>query len=396
MEQRRANPSNRVFSDLSPQNSTLKTAPILRGVFPIVFAAFVLLIPPACVEELAIETPAGATFLVVDGILNNSNSADSSDFVVRLERSFNSQVRAVAVSQAKMELIVNGTTSYPMTEQEVGYYYLANKDKGIFKVGNAFKLKFTADGQNYESSEEVMPDSVPIQKIYTEVPVKPTLDNAIEVFADVQDPAQKKNYYRWSLVQFERQQYCLFCYTAPRTPERCAEDIVGVSGLTISRNPQCTGDCWDIVRRTPNNAIGDVFFDGKQLIKKQVGGILLIFGFPTLVEVRQHSLTPQYFAFLEILKTQAENTGGLADTPAALLVGNVRNVNNAKDKVLGYFSVTNTSIRRLWVPRVGLGLSPAANLNPPKEPPTPQPASWNPVPCKPSRTRTPLKPWGWQ
>ena len=91
-------------------------------------------------------------------------------------------------------------------------------------------------------------------------------------------------------------------------------------------------------------------------------------------------------------------TGGLADTPAALLTGNVSNQKNPQEKVVGYFSVTNNSVRRYWLTRAdGLqkGWKPLANLNPPVDPPIPTPPLWQPVPCKPGRNRTPFKPWGW-
>lgn len=351
----------------------------------------------SCVDEIILTPSVSANFLVVDGILNYSNNADSQDLVIRLSYSRSNFARPIALPKAKVNIVVNDKDVYPLVEQEAGSYYINNKT--IFKVGNSFKLKFQVGSENYESSAEILADSVPIKNSYAEVNANGLAERGFEVFVDMDDTPQKRNYYRWALTQWESQIFCSFCYKQNRTADLCVEDLYGQPGELITRNPPCAGGCYDILRLTPNNSISDIFFDGKVLIKKSVGFVPFNFTFPSLVEVKQSSLTPQYFAFLEILKTQAETTGGLADTPAALLVGNVKNLSNPKEKIVGYFSVTNNSIQRFWLNRaaaLSAGLKPLSSVNPPLEPPIPTPPLWSPIPCKPSRYRTPIKPWGWK
>jgi Domain of unknown function (DUF4249) len=364
----------------------------------LVGCAMLLLLFTHCIDEISLNDNAAADFFVVDGIMNYSETADSNDFVVKLGISRTGLIRPIPVPKGVVELVVNDKDSYPLSEREAGSYYLFRKD--IFKVGQSYKLRFQVDGSQYESSNEVLSDSVTIQKAYADVTLKGTTQTASEIFVDVQDVPQKKNYYRWSFTQWEQQQYCLFCYVpAPRQTESCVEDVYATPGVRISRNMLCTGDCYDIINSTPNNAISDVFFDGRTLIRKSIGYIPYVFYNGCLVEVKQSSITPQYSAFLEILKSQAENTGGLADTPAALLTGNVKNLTNATQKIVGYFSVTNTTKKRIWVdrrPLAAAGYKPLSSLNPPLDAPTPTPPSWYPVACKPSKTRTNVKPMGWQ
>jgi hypothetical protein len=357
-----------------------------------------LLLFTHCVDEITLDDNAASQFFVVDGIMNYSETSDSNDLVVKLGISQPTLIRPIPVGKAIVEIVVNDKDAYPLAEREVGSYYLFRKD--IFKVGQSYKLWFQTNGAQYESSNEILPDSISIQKVYTEVNVKGTPNTAHEIFVDVQDIPQKRNYYRWSFTQWERQQYCMFCYVPPpRSPEPCLEDIYATPDVKISRNLFCNGECYDILRFSPNNTISDVFFDGKALIKKSLGYLPLNFYEGCLVEVNQSSITPTYNAFLEILKSQAENTGGLADTPAALLTGNVKNTTNPSQKIVGYFSVTNTTKRRLWVdrkPALTAGFKPLSSVNPPLDPPTPTPPNWNPVACKPSKIRTNVKPAGWQ
>jgi hypothetical protein len=351
----------------------------------------------ACVEEIRIDPAAAANFVVVDGVLNFSNTADSQDLVVHLSYSRSNFARPAPLGKAVVSIVVNGKDIYPLSEGETGAYYVTNRS--LFKVGSSYQLKFSVGTETYESSLEVMQDSVPMRGTYGEVNVGARPEQAFEVFVDMVDAPQQKNFYRWALTLWEAQTFCTFCYKQTRAADLCIEDLYGRPEEIITRNPPCASACYDIVRQTPNNAISDIFFDGKTLIKKFVGYVPLNFTFPCLVEVKQSSLTPQYFAFLEILKSQAESTGGLADTPAALLVGNVKNTKNPTEKVVGYFSVTNNSVKRFFLDRaaaVNLGMRPLSQVNPPLDAPTPVPAIWFPIPCNKSRYRTPVKPWGWQ
>ena len=357
-----------------------------------------LILLPGCIEELDTAFPNRADFLVVDGILNYDSEADSMDYVVYLNLSSTIYTRAFPLSGATMELIVNEQETYPFIEKRTGEYFLSTLD--VFQAGNTYQLRFQIEEDVYESSLEIMPDAVPLGKVYAEINEEGTAEDAYELFVDMEDDPDKKNYYRWLITQWEKQLFCQFCYKENfRTPEECYISLYPSPNATLSRNNFCDGDCFGIYRITPNNAISDQFIEGKSLIKKSVGFVPLNLSRPCLVEVKQSSLTVGYFEFLEILRSQAESTGGLADTPPALLTGNVKNVNNPREKVVGYFSVTNNTVLRYWLDReeaILAGFTPLGNQNPPLSPPVPTPPDWQPIPCEPGENRTPIKPWGWQ
>lgn len=351
-----------------------------------------------CVSEYPLGddiTP--GEFIIVDGIINHNLEGDPRNYVVRLSETkilgINTAYQ-IALSGATMSITVNDKEIVPLVEQEKGSYFLNRTD--VFKVGNTYKLQFQIGDKKYESTVETLPDTVGIQKIYVEFAEKTTAENAYEVFVDVQDNPKVRNFYKWSVKQWEQQQYCQFCYKLGRS-ESCSPDLYASKGAEISKNNFCSDRCYDILTYNPNNSISDVFFDGRTLIKKSLVVTPYIFAAGTLLEVNQSSVTPQYFAFLDLLKSQSLNTGGLADTPAALLIGNVKSISNSSQKVLGYFSVTNTVSQRLWLDRkdaVSKNLKPLASANPPL--PQPVPFGWPPVVCKESNTRTAKKPLGWK
>jgi len=363
---------------------------------PIFLALLIFFLMPSCVEELDLGFPTAAEFIVVDGILNYHSAADSNDLVVYLNVSNTLYSRPAPLGGAQMELIVNESAAYPFTERERGTYYFY--DSQVFAPGNRYQLRFQIGEDYYESSPEILPDTVALGQVYAALNQGGTADDAYEIFVDMEDDPSQKNYYRWLITQWERQDYCQFCYREGRNPERCESDLFALPEVQLTRNNFCETGCYDILRFTPNNSISDVYIDGKSLIRKSVGFVPFNFNRPCLVEVMQSSLTPGYFSFLEVLRSQAESTGGLADTPAALLTGNVQNKTHPEQKVVGYFSVANNTVKRYWLKRdegLAAGFYPLGNLNPPISPPIPTPPSWQPVPCVPGKNRTPVKPWGW-
>ena len=164
----------------------------------------------SCVEELNFDRPTLAEFIVVDGILNYHPTADSNDLVVYLNISNTNSSRAIPLGGASMEVIVNNQTAYPLLEGKEGAYYLRNPE--IFQSGAAYQLRFQIGENIYESSPEILPDSVKLGNAYAELNPSKSEAEAFEVFIDMEDPSNQKNFYRWLITQWEKKKYCVFCY----------------------------------------------------------------------------------------------------------------------------------------------------------------------------------------
>lgn len=142
---------------------------------------------------------------------------------------------------------------------------------------------------------------------------------------------------------------------------------------------------------------------------------------PCLVNVRQSSLTPNAYRYFKLFQAQTQNTGGLADTPPTVPIGNVHNVANTKEVVVGYFTASGVFSKPLYIDRkdyegVPLGYDPVKGYpqgpggelfyalygrDPHGEDPnrtrifidnTPRPPT---ALCAPLDQRTPFKPEGW-
>ncbi len=367
----------------------------------ILFGLFICCLNFQCISDIELKDNFEGSFVVVDAVLKQSpddNDLDSTDFKVKLG---NTLVNAkggfsyqVPIKNEKVELIINQNTTIILDQTSPGTYYL--KDKTLLKKGNLYQLRFTVGEKKYESTVETMPDSVPMSKVYVDFNPK-SPPQAHQVFVDVNDVPQVKNYYSWSYRVFEKQEYCSQCYAQLRAPAVCREDLFPVFDSKVSVSLVCGGNCWDIVRNKTVNVISDQFFDGKLLLKKDIGYVPYNFYTGCLVEVQQMSTTGGYYQYLQLLKNISSGSGGLVDTPPAVLVGNVKNTQNSDEKVIGYFTVVNTTKRRIWIDRkdaAAQSMSPLSFVNPSIAPP---PGANIPLyPCVQSDTRTNKMPVGWR
>ncbi len=141
---------------------------------------------------------------------------------------------------------------------------------------------------------------------------------------------------------------------------------------------------------------------GRQITDRRVAQIPFYHPPPCLVEIRQSALTQGAYGYYRLLNDQTQKTGGLADTPPVPLIGNVRNLGDERENVIGYFTASGVSPMRYWLDRrsntgTAPGLFVALNGREPNRQ-TGSPVRGRPplAVCVSSTNRTPLKPEGWR
>jgi Domain of unknown function (DUF4249) len=282
------------------------------------------------------------------------------------------------VAGAQVELIVDDTRIVAFRQTAPGMYSAPVGFKG--EIGHRYQLRFQHDGKRYESSVEMMPAVVPITKVYQQfnaqsLPVTQIkgFTSANDVYIDFQDPADAANYYRWQWKLWERQEYCL---------------------VGTFQDLYCDRMCWEIIQNYEVDAASDIYSNGRTVVGKRVAKVPYFQDIACLVEIRQFSLTPGAYRHYKLLADQTQSTGTLTDTPPAAPVGNIKNVANDKEIVVGYFSASSTYKMLYWLqrstnPGAPIGLFRGLYGR------TPNP-SRNAAPCVSQENRTPIKPEGWQ
>lgn len=270
-------------------------------------------------------------------------------------------------------------------------------------------LRFTLpNNQQYESTPQQIIASPSISKIYENFNLKSSISDdgkqflsANEVFVDFQDKSAEKNYYLWRYTHYEKIGYCATCNNEvfDYDSQSCIEKGFAYNFLSEPYyDYACYDGCYAIFKSKKVNIFSDLVSDGRLITGRLIAQIPYYSYNGCLVEIEQMCISAEAYNFFKILESQSQTTGGLADTPVAAIVGNIKNTQNSSEKIVGYFGIANIQKKRIWINRTNATGSLALVLGhiiitePPTGPPFRPPLAR----CKPSATRTSIKPEGWQ
>ncbi|WP_332369271.1 DUF4249 family protein [Spirosoma telluris] len=157
-----------------------------------------------------------------------------------------------------------------------------------------------------------------------------------DVFIELEDPADQRNYYRWDWIDYEPQHWCRSCYqgfysifnpievshdryiSGPDLYEDCYfPHTVYTTDFVYNRNFDyvCRTQCWEMLHSYNVALFDDQYTNGGFIPNFKVAAIPFYQHGPCLVHVRQSSLTPDAYRYFKLFQDQTQNTGGLADTP---------------------------------------------------------------------------------
>jgi len=372
----------------------------------------------ACVEPYALRAPQVVDLLVVEGTLTDLPEPQFVRLSVSKGDSLTGLPGTQPVDGAQVEVVVDSSQTVALRQTGAGIYQLPDGFRG--RAGRRYQLRFQLrDGSRYASSVETLPAVPPILKVYDRfspqrISTGPegVLQAANEVFLDTQDPPGERNQYRWDWTLWERQEICHSCqngqyyeYDASgKLVDGCIADprVPGAFYETYFWDYRCKTHCWEILFSAQLNVFADTFTNGGPLTGWRVARIPFYQNTPALIEIRQSSLTAGAYRYYKLLDDQTQKTGGLADTPPAPLVGNVRNLTNEREVVVGYFTASAVATVRYSIDRrentgATLGLFEALNQRKPRvEAGSPIRGRPPLTTCEPSTSRTPVKPEGWK
>jgi hypothetical protein len=200
-----------------------------------------------------------------------------------------------------------------------------------------------------------------ISRVYERYNAKGILDRTTSIgqiptndfYLDFDDPADQRNFYRWTSITYEIQDICATCrggrYNRTANAGGCQEDrTLSVNNLFDYR---CESLCWDVFSGTSLEIFSDVFTNGKAQKDKLITQVPVYQSNPCLVVLQQMSLSANAYRYLKLIQDQSVNTGTLADTPPAPIKGNIENTADKNELTLGYFSVSMVEENRYWLLR---------------------------------------------
>lgn len=367
---------------------------------PALFIFSLLFCLYACVETYDVTYKLNAELLTVEGFVTDQVGASIS---ISRSRNVENNYYSVPLRGCSVEILVSDGSIILLKEQAEGVYAPPSSFRG--KVGETYQLRFrTPDGKTYQSSKEKLGTVPAIKKIYQQFDKNGLLDktgkrviaSTVDVYVDFDDPKENKNYYLWRWKRYEQQNICISC-------EGGRLNFSGGTCVKInSRNPptydyECDKPCWDIFYNNESNILADDFSNGSSVVGRLIAKVPFHTYQGSLLEIEQVGISREAYLYYKLLNDQTQNTGTLTDTPPAPIIGNIQNVNDPNDKVIGYFGAASTQLVRYWVDRSIYKdpiLMPLLGREANLEASTPLPP---PVyPCVLSRFRTPIRPQGWQ
>lgn len=225
------------------------------------------------------------------------------------------------------------------------------------EVGNSYTLEIiTKEGETYRSEPQTMLPTPPIDSLLLAFKEFPSLDpiipgSGVEVFASWQDPMEEENFYFWRVNGI----YKIF------SPDRSSPGL----NLCCAYDPIDGGakDCWILERNILGNEL--VFSDQRvngQNVTLPVGLIKdngLRFSDEIFtpadkqyyVEVEQYMIPLGAFEFNQRAKTLRDINGEIFDPPPLNIRGNIFNINNPKETVIGYFGAYAKQTKGKFLPR---------------------------------------------
>ena len=329
----------------------IKTGFTLKPVLKSFFILIAISTLCTCIDPFNPKLCGYMSLLVVDGLITDSNNSNT----ISLSRTFqDTNTSPVMISDATVYITDNNENSS----------YLINRGNGIYKTdsiefkgipGRTYVLHIQTDGTIYESNPCIMQSVPEIDSIYFEKEEE-LINNGtqsqkgIGIYVDSKG-VDKNQFYRWA---FDETWKFKIPYPKRFNFNMADSAVTGVDNVKEF--------CWK-TRKS-----GDILiysnYSGQPLpIKKepiffiaadQSDRLLIQYS----ILVNQYSISKEEYDFWNNLKQVNESGGDIFSKIPYTVVSNIKNVNNPKERVLGFFQVSAVKQKRK-----NITLSDIAGLN---------------------------------
>ncbi|MCP4521235.1 MAG: DUF4249 domain-containing protein [Cytophagales bacterium] len=253
----------------------------------------------SCEDQVELDVPEGPKRLVIDGSITSLNERQS---VILTQTTDFNDTNLVYIQDAVVKIIDDEENEYTLSYQGEGLYETAESVQGV--IGKSYTLVVQNEGKEYRSSPVEMQPVPAIDSVRyyfsEQFPLGSFFDPGYYTAVEFADDASTQDFYRWRLYVNDSLQTNIII-----------DDDENTNGVTFAE---------------------DDFIIGRTL---RVGDS---------IQVEQIAITRQMYEFLDLFNTQANNSGGLFDTPPAPVLGNMYNVNDNKEVVLGFFGAENIQV----------------------------------------------------
>ncbi|MGC4035266.1 MAG: DUF4249 domain-containing protein [Chitinophagaceae bacterium] len=198
----------------------------------------------------------------------------------------------------------------------------------IGQVGRSYSVKVELpSGKTFVSKPELIKPAVPISSLNIVYDDKFDFNfpTKLKVYADINDPADQENYYKWDFTAWTgRQTHGVPCGFGCLIYEYCYQ-------RTISN---------DI------NIYADDAVNGNVISNQYMGQSYIYTYLNHFIEIKQSSISRDAYLFWQSFKDQTTRTGSILDPLPASIKGNIYNQADPEEFALGYFSASSVTHKK--------------------------------------------------
>lgn len=298
----------------------------------ILFALVMLIV--SCVEEIPIESQGFEEAIVIEGTVTN----ELKQHQIKLSNVF--AIDSTGPNPLSgASVMVTGNSEYIFQETEPGIY--VSRDSFAAQPGVDYQLNIFVNGEEYESKPMQLPGSSSIGELEANR-IDYRGENGVAITLNNQTSTGTANYYRYEYVE-------TFKFNANYFK---VNDLIIVDGEPIEVPKQKEEyTCY----RT-NNSQEIILANTNSLSEDSVNDLLIKFidsDNPGLSNrysllVKQYIISREAYTYYKILEELSGSDNVFSQSQPGFFAGNISNINNPEEKVIGYFDISSVSTKRTY------------------------------------------------
>ncbi len=315
----------------------------------IVRFAFFLMLLSGCKERYTPPVTSPVTgYLVVEGFINKGPEPTT----IKLTRTTKLIDTANIIYEHGAQVTVEGDNgeSYPLPESGTGVYTAA---PAVLNDAIQYRLHIvTANGNEYLSDYSAVKRTPPIDSIS-----RARESGGVQIYINTHDPQNNTKYYQWEYAE-TWEIHSAFHSSLVYTVDPLTNQINGLDyRLPDSQQDDTTiYKCWksgystSIIIGSSEKLTTDRIHLPLTYIGKDAEQLSVLYR----IIVKQHAVSSGNYGFLQRIKKNTEQLGGIFDAQPSELKGNIHCVNNPAEPVIGYIDVSQLQEQQLFISNADL------------------------------------------
>ncbi|WP_026836905.1 DUF4249 domain-containing protein [Gillisia sp. JM1] len=300
--------------------------------YMILFVLIALVV--SCVEEIPLESSGFEEAIVIEATITN----EVKQHQIKIFQAFAIDTTGPnPLSGATVKVI--GNIEYFFEEGESGIY--TSRDSFAAQLGIYYQLNILANGKEYESEPMELLGTNSIDQLKANR-IDYRGENGVAITLNNQTSNGTANYYKYEYVETFKFNSNYF-----KVNDLIIEDGVPVEVPKQKEEYTCyrTTNSQEIILANTNslseNSVNDLLI---KFIESNNPGVSNRYS----LLVKQFIISREAYTYYEILKELSSSDNLFSQSQPGFFAGNISNINNPDEKVIGFFNVSSVSEKRIY------------------------------------------------